>query len=791
MYSQSRYGQKGRLPFSIIGSGLIDAWAFGSAGETTSASEFTSYAGYNGANGSAQNMAAGNIVADVPVVYQSGIDKSMTFDGTNEKISFSTDADHQITGDLTIACWFKYTGDLSAGKDSMVIHGTGGETEATNVIYQLSLTQVAGVDRFSWFHEHSSGSNISINNTGHVLVPDVWTFAVIRRNSASTQIEFIMNGVSSTTSYSTNASGGSSGALHIGYDVSTASNYFEGSFANLGVWNRMVTDEEAERLYNNRQYFDFREIGDGLVHYSTFGNTSEGTGSSEYLDLTGTSDPGTAANMAAGNIVVDSPFIENIGHSASMSFNGKDERFTLSALSDLEVTGDMSFVAWIKTSENHTGVLAAHGVGGETEATNFLWEYRINDNTTNSLLGAFHESGAGVNDSVASTQAVPNNTWTMVAITRDVSDLEYTFYINDGSGEAVSFSAAPTGGTSGTPYLAAEINAVYFKGNIAQLAMWDSELTAAEISALYNNGNFIDWRGAVTAHPLSYYAFGNNGDGTGSSELLDMGSAGSNGSGTSMADVQNIQTESPFFDTPIYKKSMRFNDGVTNERVTFSADSDHQITGDFSFAGWIKVADLGPSSGESTYFTVTSAGETEATNTLINLWVETDASSNHYLGFTHEYGAGLNEADTTSTVKLTPDQWHFVAVVRDTTANEYEIYVDTASETLTYTNDPTGGTSSALEICALQGVNSIDANVTVMALYDSALSSSDVSALYNNRNFIDFRSAITANPVSYFGFGNLGERTGASQFRDSMGQQDGTCQNMTDAANIENDSPFI
>jgi hypothetical protein len=71
----------------------------------------------------------------------------------------------------------------------------------------------------------------------------------------------------------------------------------------------------------------------------------------------------------------------------------------------------------------------------------------------------------------------------------------------------------------------------YFDGHIAQLAMWNSELSSGNASTIYNSGTPLAVASALS--PVHFYRFG-DGDSNGPTTLTDYGSIGSDGTGTNL-----------------------------------------------------------------------------------------------------------------------------------------------------------------------------------------------------------------------------------------------------------------
>jgi ferric-dicitrate binding protein FerR (iron transport regulator) len=102
----------------------------------------------------------------------------------------------------------------------------------------------------------------------------------------------------------------------------------------------------------------------------------------------------------------------------------------------------------------------------------------------------------------------------------------------------------------------------------------------------------------------------------------------------------------------------------------------------------------------------------------------------------HEYGPGVNQ-EYLSSSPIEPDRWTHVAIVRDTAAKTYKLYINgTLSDTRPYAENPTGGDSplSRVTIGRSGGavLNHFDGKLDEMMIYTRALTNLEVADLYQH-----------------------------------------------------------
>lgn len=156
------------------------------------------------------------------------------------------------------------------------------------------------------------------------------------------------------------------------------------------------------------------------------------------------------------------------------------------------VTGNMSIFAWIYHDTNasfDTIIEHAGGAPDSNTANNIIYNLGLN---SSGRLSIIHETTSGSNISTNSVGVVSTSAWNHVGWVRDVNAGTYAFYINGSLDSTGTYSAGsgPLGGSSGEVNIGAEPVsgfANFFDGKIAEVAVWNSKLTATEIETLFKS----------------------------------------------------------------------------------------------------------------------------------------------------------------------------------------------------------------------------------------------------------------------------------------------------------------
>jgi len=222
----------------------------------------------------------------------------------------------------------------------------------------------------------------------------------------------------------------------------------------------------------------------------------------------------------------------SFSNTKSIELDGVDDYVDCGNPTSLQITGDLTISAWIKTTNTSTNgmIVGKDGVSTGTRS------YQIQHASTGEARFVIITSG-GVN-LIGSTTLVNDGNWHHVMGVNDGTDLK--IYV-DGTLEGTNVGG---GGTilNGTSYFAigrreanAPQNILWFNGKIDEVAVWNSD-QSSNASTIYNSGVPAD---LTSLSPLSWWRCG---DGDTAPTLTDNGSGGNDGT---MTNFSTFSTDVP------------------------------------------------------------------------------------------------------------------------------------------------------------------------------------------------------------------------------------------------------
>ncbi len=173
-----------------------------------------------------------------------------------------------------------------------------------------------------------------------------------------------------------------------------------------------------------------------------------------------------------------------------MSFDGLDDYVDIGAPPELDISGDITVSAWVKSFDDNTGrIVSKHGLGGAT--SNYGWML-ARGSTSDNFEWAFSQDGTTWNQRYTSAGSFPINEWIHIVA---VYDGEYArAYIN---GEEDTGGGLPFAHSSGINISTASFqigrdvnqgDSRIFNGTIDEVRIYNYALTEQEIKSLYGSG---------------------------------------------------------------------------------------------------------------------------------------------------------------------------------------------------------------------------------------------------------------------------------------------------------------
>lgn len=459
---------------------------------------------------------------------------SGSFDGTDDRLDVGSGL--SLSGSSTVSLWFKRTGTVSLYGASLI---------ATAPIYRAGFDNTFaialrdGTDLTLESYDSTNGTYTNPVSAG-VISTDTWyhlALVLTSTDSSTSSAQFYLDG--STTGSAINLSGRTLEGLNQGFTVASYQHsppsgyryFFPGEVDEVSVFNSALSSSDITSIYNSGTPADLSSLspvgwwrmGDGT------GDTDSGGGTPASGDTIGTVvDQGSGGNNATGtngptysNSVPVAPFSTMSG-----SFDGTDDHFTVSSIT---LSGAKAVSLWVKF-----GAKIASGSGSTLIAKSlddyfpymaygrYLYARGTNNSGTTGVT-QFQDCGSG---------AFVEGEWGHVVISSDGTTMSYFF---NGALKGTDPNVDPQNLT-----LIGGRTSHYHDSLLDEVALFNSALSASDVTAIYNNGVPAD----LSAYsPLHWWRFG---DGTGDTDsgggtpasgdtigtVVDQGSGSNNATGT-------------------------------------------------------------------------------------------------------------------------------------------------------------------------------------------------------------------------------------------------------------------
>ena len=427
----------------------------------------------------------------------------------------------------------------------------------------------------------------------------------------------------------------------------------------------------------------------------------------------------------------------------SCIFDGVDEIVNIGDIAILDGVTNYSVSLWFKTSS-----LATSQVIMGKKLTDLTQNWNIYINT----LGAIYNIMQAANGKTPSS-TIAINTWYHFVATYNggaAAANRIQLYVDGVSSLSSVTGTIPTSTTNSANdhYLGARNISntsidLPFTGQIDEVGIFDYTMTGAEVTALYNSGCPNDLMTLASAkRPEHYYRF----DDVTYPTVDDIGQTGGNNGTMTNQESTDLVINSP---CGFNNYSLAF-DGV-DEFTTMGTMSDLDNLTEASYSFWVKrdsattVFPLGyftAATSPHMYCAINSGGEV-----LLQM-----------------YGTGgLKAAVTTTPIATIIGGWYHIALVYDAAltpvVTALSIFVNGTKRVVTDTGATTGiptdlGTTSAFKLAEV-GSNWFDGGLDEVAVFDYALTSANVTDIYNSRVIIDLStSSGLTSPIHWYRCGD-------------------------------------
>jgi len=399
---------------------------------------------------------------------------AISFDGVDNYIDVGNDESLDLHGnvDFTISGWIKSVG-YPANNSALAGKWYYTPAEYGYLVY-FGYSGPPGTISIQSDSTHCTTDVLPINdNKWHYI-------AAVKNGNIGVVyldgVQKVCNGTLSTTVSST------SGSFQVGTYANNEGGNFNGLIDDVRIYNYARTADEILADYNAGKAAHMgknNQQDDGLVGYWNF---EEGSGQTVY-DRSGNGNDGTLGSSTA---VEKSDPVFVSGHDSNgpggtgLQFDGVDDYVDAGNDDSLNITGDITILAWIKRRSFGTPqtIVDKQKTGNDyTEPYRLIFEGW--DNTLRFQLG-----GGGTSWNSFVFGAITDNNWHHIAVT--IEGVSVKGYI-DGvqSGTTQTFSG--TRQSSNLPFLIGkQKDGFYFNGVIDEVRIYNRALSADEIRMHYN-----------------------------------------------------------------------------------------------------------------------------------------------------------------------------------------------------------------------------------------------------------------------------------------------------------------
>ena len=657
--------------------------------------------------------------------------RALSLDGTGDYLDGGTIADHVFTGSFTVSLWAKSS---SATEQTFLMKFSGGSTG-----YQVTLRadqdpaywQCSVADDAGWQHARVYESQLSAT-----FDDGAWRHIVLRANNGT--LEGYVNGVigSDTDTYNNSiALGTSSQRMTLGGNyASTPTKLVTGSMSHVKIFNTALSADQITELYNNpEQVLPTGATSSNLISFwplSDFDNTSPNSLDGLYFMDLGTAKSNAEA-YGTGMDRKEEPPCPQLGLTPSLSrrfFDGSNDWYT--GGNGITQSSGLAISAWVIPFTNSAQCILETANDGNSRTALVIHpngKAQFQHFAGSGYFGKADDGGVSYEGKLMHIVGCYDGTgWDTDAM---------KLYVNGSEKTSTSITVAGTQGTDSTgiggAFIAGGSPNMIMNGHIASIAVWGDDLSAAEVTALYNGGPefdpLSDSGNYASSGDLSHYWKLNNAytvqDLKGSKNLTRVG-------GTEMTVIPEGAT--PGLTVFGSTEEKRADNAVINmdghSYVTIPSDTDLNptVTTGFTLSVWAKMSNL--TNGSATAIINKDSGANR-----YYLKIRDDASD----AIQFNFGDGTGTTDIGSGT-LTDNDWHHYVFILKTSGSAWttaDQYMDGAIQTSgadisarTQTNPSTGPLVIGGVITTAEWAGAI----AYPKIYARELSANEVKLLYSS-----------------------------------------------------------
>ncbi len=692
----------------------------------------------SGSTATDSSIKGNNLTATGTTIASAQYANGRTFNGTSD-----TASNGSATGlpsgntDRTIEAWVNAS-TISSFNRLIAQQGAG----STNNAFLL------GVATGPKFFVSTWGASNDLNDTS-TFSTSTW-YHVVGTYTGGIESLYV-NGVLKATKNITSTNTTSATSMFVGSDINSGE-FFPGQIDDVKIYNIARTQAQITADYANTSCggqtctiattavgtivpstaFASEEKAPSPVAYWKF---DEGTGTSA-KDSTSNANTGTLSGSTLPTWQTEDQCVSG----KCLYFNGTSSYVNLTKTSALSPgTGDYTIAAWVK-SNSSTGT--SQGIfWNRVDATNFpLVDLEILNSGKANVI--FRDS-ANSATATGGPSINADNKWHYVVGVRSGTNVSvYVDGVLGGSGSNASLgNINVTSGFKamiGSEATASDVTTGFFPGFIDEPKIYDYARSSAQILADYNSRSSLigtsstigsqNQPAALSNGLVGYWKMDESSWNGTSGEVKDASGNGNNGTAAGSTGTATITTG-------------KFGNGGSFTRanhhyINAGNASSLQITGAITLSAWIKL-----NSNNVNEDVITKDGISG------NYSYQLVTNTNGTMNFNFSGDGSTTPGSVNGSTVLSTGTWYFVTGVY-IPGKSVAIYVNGIQDGINTTNIPSSQFASTANLIIgsenTGGNNSMDGTIDEARVYNRALSSADISTLYN----------FAPGPVGYWDFEN-------------------------------------
>ena len=424
----------------------------------------------------------------------------------------------------------------------------------------------------------------------------------------------------------------------------------------------------------------------------------------------------------------------------SFEFDGTNDQINLDSNIPFVRAGGQHFSisAWV-----YCNSASQNGFFSTAVNASFAGQINLYKNGSRAAILLIVTASTGNIEIRSSPASITSNNWHHIVATFDGTQAaaadRVNIYVNgvlDNAYQSGTGTNLPTGSSFIFNRIGRTALGIRQNGKIDNLAIWDSTLTAGNVTTLYNSGEPVD---VTTLSPPYAWKLGEAE--TFTDNWLVNNSA-----------LSNYSTRSFLFD------------GV-DDYINCGTDSSLKPTSNYSVSGWFKLDDV----------TGTKTIISNDNNNGYMVWV-----SGSSLWFYH-YDTGWKTLQ--SNTVLSADTWYHFCITWELSTTTGRLYINGSEDINSTSFNQVTYLSTPVYIGTYAPSKYFEGSLDEIAVFNTTLSSSDVSSIYNSGTPTTITGA-----VAHWRMGEEATFSTNWTVPDQVGSNDGTSANM-DLADLEGDAP--